>query len=169
MNEQILKGQKRRRSTVQQPGTKGASRLGDNPLVNRSLCSPIGLNGVSLVCASGGMSRRRVFDVLGGAGDGCPLGAPFCQCPVLPGPAPPSRRAPRPDPPVARPGLGLDKFWTKAKFLSMPCMKKAHKVKNGDVPHVSSQEQRALPVRRINRLSTGYQPVVNRPLSSPIG
>ena len=33
---------KMRRPTGQQPGTTSASRLGDNPLVNRSLCSSIG-------------------------------------------------------------------------------------------------------------------------------
>ena len=41
--------------------------------------------------------------------DACPLGDLFCLHPVLPGPAPPPRRAPRPDPPVACPGFGFDR------------------------------------------------------------
>ena len=38
------------------------------------------------------------------------LGEQFCWHPVLPDPAPPPRRAPRPDPPVVCPGFGLDKL-----------------------------------------------------------
>ena len=74
------------------------------------MCSPIGLTRVSLVRASGKTFRRRVFDALGGTRDACLLGELFCRRPVLLGPAPPPRRAPRPDPPVVCPGFGLDRY-----------------------------------------------------------
>ena len=61
------------------------------PVVNRSLCSSIGLNGVSLVHASGEWFRRRVcvFDALGRTGGARPLGEIFCRRPDLPSAAPP--------------------------------------------------------------------------------
>ena len=48
-------------------------------------------------------------------------------------------------------------------------MKKVYKDKKGDGPLVSSQEQRALLVPVVDRLSTANQPVVRRSLCSPIG
>ena len=104
-------------STGQQPGIKsaprpGALRPGDKPLINRSLFSSIGLNGISFVRASGETFRRRVFDALGGARDACLLGKLFCRRPVLLGPAPPPGRAPRPDLLVVCPGFGFDRFLT---------------------------------------------------------
>ena len=75
------------------------------------LFSSIGLHRISLVRASGETFRRRVFDALGGTRDACLLGELFCRRPVLPDPAPPPRRAPRPDPPVVCPGFGLDRFF----------------------------------------------------------
>ena len=82
----------------------------DKPQVNRPLCSPIGLNRISLVRASGGVFGTCVFDALEGTTDGRLLGEPFCRRPVLPGPAPPLRRAlPQPEPPVVCPGFGLDR------------------------------------------------------------
>ena len=68
-----------------------------------------GLNEISLVRASGETFRRRVFDALEGTRDSCLLGEQFCWHPVLPDPAPPPRRAPRPDPLVVCPGFGLDR------------------------------------------------------------
>ena len=53
--------------------------------------------------------RGFVFDALGGTRDACPLCDLFCRRPVLPDPAPPPRRAPRPDPPVVCSVFELDK------------------------------------------------------------
>ena len=83
--------------------------------VNRGFCSSIGLHRISLVRASGETFRRRVFDALEGTREACPLGEQFCWHPVLPDPAPPPRRAPRPDPPVVCPGFGFDKFAAKIR------------------------------------------------------
>ena len=47
--------------------------------------------------------------------------------------------------------------------------KNVYRAKTSDGPLVSSQEQRALLVLVVNRLSTGYQQVVNRSLCSFIG
>ena len=62
---------KRRRSTGQQPGTKSASSPAVKPDMNRlstaDFVLAFGLNGISLVRASGGTFRRRVFEALGGA------------------------------------------------------------------------------------------------------
>ena len=55
--------------------------------------------------------RRRVFDALGGTGEACFLGEQFCWYPVLPYPAPPPRRALRPDAPVVCPGFGFDWYF----------------------------------------------------------
>ena len=66
------------------------------PVVNRSLCSSIGLNRILFVRASGERFWRRVFDALGGTRDACFLGELFCRRPVLPGLA--RRPAVRPDP-----------------------------------------------------------------------
>ena len=65
---------------------------------------------ISLVRASGEAFRTRVFDALEGGRDDCLLGELFCRHLVLRGPAPPPRRAPRPDLPVVCPGFGLDRF-----------------------------------------------------------
>ena len=84
------------------------------PVMNRlstAYCVPaFGLNEILLVRASGEMFQRRVFDVLGGTRDACLLGELFCRHPVPPRPAPPLRRAPRPDPPVVCLGFGFDRF-----------------------------------------------------------
>ena len=64
--------------------------------VNRRFCSPIGLHRISLVRASGGMFKSRVFDAVEGMWDARFLGELFCRRPVLPSPAPPPRRALRP-------------------------------------------------------------------------
>ena len=50
----------------------------------------------------------------------------------------------------------------------MPCMTGLQRQK-GDGPLVSSQEQKTLLVPVINRLSTAYQPLVNRSWCSSIG
>ena len=93
---------KRRRSTGRRPGTKSASRPAD-------FHPRFGLHKILVVSASGETFRRLVFDALGGTRDACLLGELFCRRPVLPGPAPPPRRAPRLDPPVVCPGFGFDR------------------------------------------------------------
>ena len=105
------------------------------PVVNRGFCSRIGLHRISLVRASGETFRRRVFDALEGTRDACLLGEQFCRRPVLPDPAPPPRRAPRPDPPVVCPGFGFDKFIERFSiaFPDMPCMKRVYKDKKASV------------------------------------
>ena len=80
-----------------------------NRLSTADFVPAFGLHRILFVRASGETFRRRVFDALGGTRDACLLGALFCRRPVLPGPAPPLRRAPRPDPPVVCPGFGFDK------------------------------------------------------------
>ena len=85
---------------------------------NRGFCYPIGLHRISLVRAAGD-TRRRVFDALEGARDACFLGKQFCWHPVLPDPAPPPRRALRPDAPVVCPGFGFDKLWTLTTLRSI--------------------------------------------------
>ena len=85
----------------------------DKPRIQRRLCSPTGLNSISLVRApeelSGqlrpmpwrvrapeGTFRTGVFDALVGARVGRFLGGePICRRPVLPGPVPPRRPAVR--------------------------------------------------------------------------
>ena len=82
----------------------------DRPLVKRGFGSSTALHRISLVRASGEMFKTCVFDALEGTRDSCLLGEPFCRRRVLPGPAPPPRRAPpRPDPPVVCPGFGFDR------------------------------------------------------------
>ena len=49
--------------------------------------------------------------LLEGTSEACLLGGQFCWHPVLPDPAPPPRRAPRPDSPVVCPGFGLDRWF----------------------------------------------------------
>ena len=159
-----------------------------------------------------------------GTRDPCLLREQFCWHPVLPDPAPPPRRAPRPDPPVACPGFELynklhtisfvraseESFrtivfdalggrGTVAAWANRPVgvrscplpprtaallwaapnrsarvmtvfwirqvpghalHEKGLQKQKGDSPLFSSQEQRALLVPVINRLSTGCQPVV---------
>ena len=68
-----------------------------------------GLHRISLVRASGETFRHRFFDALGSTRDACFLGVLFCRRPVLPGRAPPPRRAARPDLPVVCPGFGFDR------------------------------------------------------------
>ena len=84
-------------------------QTGYQAVVNRSLCSSIGLNGISLVRSSGESFRKCFFDALDGTRDICLLGEMFCRRPVLLCPAPPPRRAPRLEPPVVCPGFGFDK------------------------------------------------------------
>ena len=88
-------------SFVQQPGRKSAvgpvDKTGYQPLVNRSLCSSIGLYRISPGRASEKAFKRRFFDALEGMRDACLLGELFCRRPVLAGPAPPSLPAVRPD------------------------------------------------------------------------
>ena len=83
------------------------------PLINRlsSACQPFIVPpsvyiGFPLFVFLGRRSGD-VFDALAGKRDACLLGELFCQHPVLPGPALPPHRAPRPDPPVVCPGFGI--------------------------------------------------------------
>ena len=108
LHEKGLHATKRRRSTGQQPGTKSARGPSDEPLVSRSLCSPIGLHRISFVRVSGESLRTVFFDALGvkrvGLSPGRP--SPSASRPAPPCPAPPPRSAPpRPDPPVVCPGF----------------------------------------------------------------
>ena len=84
------------------------------PLISRlqtaDFVPAFGLHKISLVRASGETFRRRFFDALGGTRVACLLGELFCRRSILPGPAPPPRRAPRRDPPVVCPGFGFDKW-----------------------------------------------------------
>ena len=112
LHEKGLQRQGRRRSTGQQPRRKSARGPADKPRMNRlstgDFVPAFGLHWISLVRASGETFRRRVFDALGGTRVSCFLGELFCWHPVLPDPAPPPRRAPRPDPPAVCPG-----FWIR--------------------------------------------------------
>ena len=120
---------KRCRSTGHQPGTKSASRPAVNPRMNRlstaDFVSAFGLHRISLdrafaewsvsigfrlIVLLEGRFKRHVFDASEGTGDACLLDELCCRHPVLPGPAPPARRTPRPDPPVVCPGFGLDRL-----------------------------------------------------------
>ena len=85
----------RRRYIGQQPRTKSARGPADKPLVNRWLCSPIGLNRNSFVRASRDKPRSVFFDGLQGKREGCLLVEPTRWRPVLPVPAPPRRPAVR--------------------------------------------------------------------------
>ena len=84
------------------------------PVINRlstaDFVPAFGLHRILLVRASGETFKRFVFDALGGTRDACLLGELFCRGPVLTDPAPPPRRAPRPDPPVVCLGFGFDRF-----------------------------------------------------------
>ena len=128
---------------VQQPGRTSASRPVDEPVVNRGFCSSIGLHRISLVRASGESLRRRIFDALEGTREARPQSEQFCWHPVLPDPAPPLRRVPRPDPFVVCPGFG---------FENLP-------KRIGGVL-VGIQDRRALFMHankpRINRMSTAH-------------
>ena len=103
---------KRRRSTGQQPGTKGASRPADKPLVKRGFCSPIGLHRISLVRASEesfGTGAKMPWTVRGTVASWAmrSVGVPSC----LARPAPPPRRAPpRRDTPMVCSSFGSHKL-----------------------------------------------------------
>ena len=113
MHEKGLQRQKRRRSTGHQPGKRSVSRPADKPRINRlstgDFVHAFGLHRISLVRAFGETFRRRFFDALEGTKDLRCLGEHFCWHPILPDPARPPRRAPRPDPPVR----SMFGFWTR--------------------------------------------------------
>ena len=88
------------------------------PRVKGGICSPVCLNGISVVRASGKTFRRRFFDALESTGDPGQLGKRFCWDPVVPDPALPPRHAPRPDPPLVCPGLGFDMCFQKTIMMS---------------------------------------------------
>ena len=91
-----------RLQTAHQPVTKRLSTA--------DFVTSFGLHRISLVRASRETFKRRVIDALEGTKEACLLGVLFCRRSVLLGPAPPPRRAPRPDPPVVCSGFGIDKF-----------------------------------------------------------
>ena len=71
--------------------------------VNRSTAdfgALFAIYGILLVRASGDMFERRFYDAMDCTRDCCFLGGHFCEHLVLPKPAPPHCRAPRPDPPM---------------------------------------------------------------------
>ena len=122
--------------------------------VNISFCSSIGLQRISLVCASGEMFRRRFFDALEGTRGACFLGELFCRRHILTDPAPPLRCALDPTGSFYVRDLDSTGEFSQTKscfFSDMPCMKKGLQRKKGVGPLVSSQEQRALPVLVISR------------------
>ena len=80
-----------------------------NRLPTADFVPAFGLHRISLVRASEETFRRLVLEALEGTRDACLLGEQFCWHPILPDPAPPPRRAPRPDPLVVCPGFGFNK------------------------------------------------------------
>ena len=80
-------------------------------VINRGVCSSIGLHRVSFVRASEELFRTVVFDALEGTRDGFVLREQIRRRPILPGPprpaAPPC--AARPDPPVVCVGFVFDR------------------------------------------------------------
>ena len=64
------------------------------PIVNRGLCSSIGLHGISLLRASEETFRRHLCDALEGTREACLLDKQFSEQSVLPDPASLPRRAP---------------------------------------------------------------------------
>ena len=100
----------------EQPSSRG--QAGYQLVVNRPLCSSIGLHGISFVHAFGKSFRTAVLDALEGKRAGRLLGEPRCRRPILPCPAPPLCRAPPcPDPPVVCLGFGFDRFGKREKRL----------------------------------------------------
>ena len=73
--------------------------------------------------------ENRSGDMLAleGAREARLLDEQFCWHPVLPNPAPPPRRAPRPDPPVVCPGFGLDRSFMLCP--DMPCTTRVYRDK----------------------------------------
>ena len=80
---------------------------------------------------------------------------PTASRPTQPRPRSPPRRAPpRPDRPVVCPGFGFDRFRLFVLLPGHALHEKGLQRQKGDGPLVSSQEQRALLVPLMNRLST---------------
>ena len=96
-----------RPSCVRVLDSTGACQL----VVNRSLCSSVGLHKVSHVRASEESFRRFVFGTLGGTRDGRLLGQPFCRRSALP------RRVPRPNLPMTCSGFGFDRWFATNKMV----------------------------------------------------
>ena len=152
MREKGLQKQKRRRSTGQQPGTKSAFRPIDKQRINR-------LSTGFSVPPSVYIGFRLFVLLEGRSGDvslmpwrvrGTVVSWANCSVCVQSCPTPPRRPAERPDP--TRP-------WYVRDFPNIPCVKRIYKDKKCVRPLVSSQEQRALLVPVINRLSAGCQPL----------
>ena len=185
LHEKGSQRQKKRRSTGQQPGTKSASRPADKPRINRwsTAGQPRALFfhrfTSDFACSCFWETfKRRVSDALGGTRQACPRGEQFCWHPVLPDPAPPTRRAPRPDPPVLCPGFGLDRSFLESRLVHRRLFVSANLFHPKDVREhalhenglqrqigvdslVSSQERRALAVPVTNRLSTAGQSLIS--------
>ena len=112
-----------RRYTGQQPGTKSGRGPAEKPVVNRWLCSSIGLHRISIDPASENIIRDSVFDDLEGKRDGSvvswanrPVGVPSYPAPPRPAALPCAASS---DPPVVCPGFGFDKHqWTILIMLS---------------------------------------------------
>ena len=88
----------RRRYIDQQPKTKGGRRPGNKPVINRGLCSPSGLNRISLVRASEALFRTVVHDSLERTRDGCVLPERTRRRPILRSPPHPAAPPCAPDP-----------------------------------------------------------------------
>ena len=74
MKEFYRDPRKEKRSTGQQLGTKSGLCSADKPKVNCPLCFAVGLDGISLVRASGKALQAYGYDSLEGAKDSCLLG-----------------------------------------------------------------------------------------------
>ena len=79
----------------------------------------VDLHRISLVRASGETFWRLVYDAFKDTKEACFRGEQFCWHPVLPEPAPPLRRAPRPDPPVVCSGFGIDRFASRTCLFGL--------------------------------------------------
>ena len=116
----VLRGETRRRSILPGPPCPAAPLCAarpDPPVV----CPGFGfgrfvLHRISFFRAYGETFRRCVRDALEGTRDACLLGGLFCRRPVLTDPAPPPRRALRPDLPVVCSGFRIDRSVSDTGF-----------------------------------------------------
>ena len=92
-------------------------------------------NKVSFVRASGKTLKRLFFDPLESTRDLFFLGEKFCWHPILPNPARPPRRAPRPDLPVVCPGFNF------GRFLDLPGMERVYSDNKASV-HLSAARKK---------------------------
>ena len=108
------------RHTGQQPGTKIGRRPADRQVVDRPMCSPIGLK-FDFVCPCFGRVVQDRFLRCSGGHEG--RLSPRRSDPSTSRPAPhrptlpPHRVPPCPDPPVVCPGFGFDKWNRQVRYF----------------------------------------------------